>query len=36
MDIEGSEIKVLYNSSETLLKRFKCIIIEFQFFRFNF
>ena len=32
MDIEGSEIKVLYNSSETLLKRFKCIIIEFHNF----
>ena len=32
MDIEGSEIKVLYQASEPLLKRFKCIIIEFHNF----
>jgi hypothetical protein len=32
MDIEGSEIKVLYQASESLLKRFKCIIIEFHNF----
>jgi hypothetical protein len=32
MDIEGSEIEVLYNTNISLLNRFKCIIIEFHQF----
>lgn len=32
MDIEGSEIEVLYAASLSLLNRFKCIIIEFHHF----
>jgi hypothetical protein len=32
MDIEGSEIEVLYNTSISLLDRFKCIVIEFHHF----
>jgi len=32
MDIEGSEIEVLYNSDINFLERFKCIIIEFHHF----
>ena len=30
MDIEGDEISVIYNSSIDLLKRFKCMVIEFH------
>jgi hypothetical protein len=32
MDIEGSEIEVLYNTDSNFLDRFKCIIIEFHHF----
>jgi hypothetical protein len=32
MDIEGSEIEVLYQTNSNLLERFKCIIIEFHHF----
>ena len=32
MDIEGSEIEVLYESDINFLERFKCIIIEFHHF----
>jgi hypothetical protein len=32
MDIEGSEIDVLYNADSNFLDRFKCIIIEFHHF----
>ena len=32
MDIEGSEIEVLYKSDINFLERFKCIIIEFHHF----
>jgi hypothetical protein len=32
MDIEGSEIEVLYQTDTNLLARFKCIVIEFHHF----
>jgi hypothetical protein len=32
MDIEGSEVEVLYNTDSNFLKRFKCIVIEFHHF----
>ena len=32
MDIEGSEIEVLYQSDSKLLNRFKCIVVEFHHF----
>jgi len=32
MDIEGSEIEVLYQTDSNLLERFKCIVIEFHHF----
>ena len=32
MDIEGSEIEVLYQTDSNLLERFKCIVIEFHNF----
>lgn len=34
MDIEGSEIDVLFNTSEKILQKFKILVIEFHHFKF--